>query len=65
MEFSGRASDGKRYMGLRNYGCLSTYVKLDPTDVFVNEVPNNWSLEDAVTIPLAYYTVSDLSQNFL
>lgn len=58
-EFSGRSNTGKRYMGLLSHGCLSTFIELNSHDIFVNEVPNNWSLEDAVTVPLAYYVVTE------
>lgn len=44
-------------MGLLSHGCLSTFIELNCEDILVNEVPNNWSLEDAVTVPLAYYVV--------
>lgn len=57
IEFSGRSHCGKRLMGLRSYGCLSSHIELGANNVFCNDVPKNWSLEDAVTVPLAYYTV--------
>lgn len=58
MEFSGRGKNGERLMGLRSFGCLSTLIKRNEDDLFINEVPKNWSLEEAATIPLAYYTVN-------
>lgn len=57
MEFSGIDKKGNRCMGLRPYGCLSTMIEISKDDFFFHEIPKNWSLEDATTVPLAYYTV--------
>lgn len=55
MEYSGKTNDGKRVMGLVNSGALATCVKADPLLLF--EVPNNWSMADAATVPCVYGTV--------
>ncbi|KAL7036629.1 hypothetical protein ACKWTF_008882 [Chironomus riparius] len=55
MEFSGRTRDGRRVMGLVTSGALATNVKADPMLLF--DIPNNWSLADAATVPCVYGTV--------
>lgn len=55
MEFSGRTRDGRRVMGLVSSGALATSVKTDPMLLF--DIPNNWSLADAATVPCVYGTV--------
>jgi fatty acid synthase len=42
-------------MGVVNSRALATYVRGDSQ--FLWEVPESWSLEDAVTIPAVYSTV--------
>jgi hypothetical protein len=56
MEFSGRNQKGKRVMGMLDSGCLSTMVLADKNMMW--NVPNHWTLEDAVTVPMGYGTVS-------
>ncbi|KAL1497478.1 hypothetical protein ABEB36_008436 [Hypothenemus hampei] len=52
MEFSGKIHTGKRVMGLLPKGALATLVKAN----YIWEVPQNWSLKDAATVPIAYST---------
>lgn len=54
-EFSGYGEDGKRYMGICNNGALSTVIK--SVNELLVEVPTDWSLEDAATVPFAYFIV--------
>lgn len=56
LEFSGRNSKGKRVMGMVDAKGLATTVLSDP--MFLWEVPEKWSLEEASTIPVVYGTVS-------
>ncbi|XP_063623054.1 fatty acid synthase-like [Cydia splendana] len=53
IEFSGRSSIGKRVMGIVERG-LATTVMADTS--FIWEVPTQWSLEEAATVPVAYAT---------
>lgn len=52
-EFSGRTSDGRRVMGIMNKA-MATTVVADPD--FLLEVPEEWTLEEAATVPVAYGT---------
>ncbi|GLH17053.1 Uncharacterized protein GBIM_21892, partial [Gryllus bimaculatus] len=54
-EFSGRLSDGRRVMGMRMGGCLSTEVIVP--EFFLWDVPDEMTLLEASTIPAAYGTV--------
>lgn len=54
LEFSGRNSKGKRVMGMVDAKGLATTVLSDP--MFLWEVPEKWSLEEASTIPVVYGT---------
>lgn len=54
-EFAGVRSDGKRVIGLVTSGAFTTYFH-DAECVTWN-VPDDWSLADAATIPLVYCTV--------
>lgn len=54
LEFSGRDTSGKRVMGMVAARSLATTVLADPG--FMWEVPENWSLEEASTVPVAYAT---------
>jgi NADPH:quinone reductase-like Zn-dependent oxidoreductase len=56
MEFSGRNQKGQRVMGMIDSGSLSTMVLADKTMMW--NVPDCWTLEDAVTVPMGYGTVS-------
>ncbi|RNA09364.1 fatty acid synthase [Brachionus plicatilis] len=53
MEFSGHA-DGQKCMGIVSARGLSTQVVLDKS--YVWQVPHEWSLWDAATVPVAYST---------
>ncbi|KAF5296382.1 hypothetical protein FQA39_LY12501 [Lamprigera yunnana] len=54
-EFSGKDKRGKRYMGIAESSALANGVSCHP--LLLTEVPNSWSLEEAATIPIVYYTV--------
>jgi len=54
LEFAGKDSKGKRVMGLVAARGLATTVLADPT--FMWEVPKEWSLEEAATVPVCYAT---------
>ena len=54
MEFSGKTSDGKRCMGIVSAKGLATVVTAD--NAYLWKVPDDWSLEDAATVPVAYST---------
>lgn len=56
LEFAGRTPDGRRVMGMMSRGALSNMIICDKTLIW--DVPDEWSLEDAVTIPVVYGTVS-------
>ena len=43
-------------MGMLPRACLSSVIKADP--VLVWEIPDEWTLEEVVTIPVVYATVS-------
>lgn len=49
-EFSGIDSSGRRVMGLVKSGALATTL-LTEND-FLWDIPDKWSLEDAVTVPV-------------
>lgn len=54
MEFSGRAADGKRIMGLVPSKGLATSVAAPSR--FIWEVPERWSLMEAASVPVVYTT---------
>ncbi|KAL5018316.1 hypothetical protein ScPMuIL_004038 [Solemya velum] len=54
MEFSGKDQSGKNVMGLVPTMALATKVYVEESLLW--EVPNNWSLEQAATVTLAYGT---------
>lgn len=54
LEFSGRSSDGKRVMGMVAACGLASTVLADRG--FLWDVPAQWSLEQAATVPVAYAT---------
>uniref|UniRef100_A0A8B9S4W5 Fatty acid synthase n=1 Tax=Apteryx owenii TaxID=8824 RepID=A0A8B9S4W5_APTOW len=54
MEFSGRDLAGKRVMGLLPAKGLATVVDCDKR--FLWEVPQNWTLEEAASVPVVYAT---------
>lgn len=53
MDFSG-VSEGKRIMGICNYN-IALQCKTDENLIW--EVPDEWRLEDAATVPLVYSMV--------
>lgn len=56
LEFSGIKKDGKRVMGIGlNAGALATHY--DAKHAMLWDIPEFWSLEEAATIPLVYFTV--------
>ncbi|CAN8007233.1 unnamed protein product, partial [Ixodes pacificus] len=54
LEFSGRDPLGRRVMGSVAAEGMATAVAADPD--FLWEVPADWSLEEAATVPVAYST---------
>ena len=54
MEFAGRLKDGSRVMGILPAQSLATTVVYDKE--YAWNVPENWSLQDAATVPVAYST---------
>lgn len=53
-EYSGIDASGKRIMGLVENRCMAN---LHIADRFLCwEIPNNWSLEEAATVPCVYGT---------
>lgn len=54
LEFSGRDPRGRRVMGMVAARGLATTVQAD--EGFLWEVPDEWSLEEAATVPVAYAT---------
>ena len=53
-EFSGRMLNGKRVMGMTLNKGLATTVATDPSLLW--DVPDEWTLEEAASIPIAYGT---------
>ncbi|KAK3908916.1 Fatty acid synthase [Frankliniella fusca] len=54
LEFAGRTRDGRRVMGMMSRGALSNMIICDKRLLW--DVPDEWSLEEAVTIPVVYGT---------
>lgn len=56
VEFSGVTDDGRRVMGIGLTGmALSTHYAVD--NALLWDVPENWTLENAATVPMVYYTI--------
>lgn len=56
LEFSGIKKDGRQVMGIGlNAGALATHY--DANQAMLWNVPEFWSLEEAATVPLVYFTV--------
>ena len=53
-EYSGKTKYGERIAGMINHKALATAVKIVPESSFV--VPDEWSLEEAATVPVVYIT---------
>jgi fatty acid synthase len=56
-EFSGVTGDGRRVMGMLNNGAFVTHMVLKAMEPFIMNCPDNWTLEEAATIPIIYFTV--------
>lgn len=56
LEFAGRDASGKRIMGMVPAKGLATDVVLNNETDFIYPVPDNWTLEQAATVPVAYST---------
>ncbi|XP_070505887.1 fatty acid synthase-like [Chironomus tepperi] len=55
-EFSGIRRNGERVMGIGvNAGALATHY--DANKAILWKVPDSWTLEEAATVPLVYFTV--------
>jgi len=54
-EYAGRTERGDRIMGMITSRALSNLVVYDPYLAW--KVPDNWSLEEAATVPVVYGTV--------
>jgi fatty acid synthase len=56
LEFVGKSRSGKRVMGMVEARGLATHVFADP--MFMWELPAEWTMEEAATVPVAYSTVT-------
>jgi hypothetical protein len=56
IEFSGMIEGGGRIMGLAQYDSDNCTIHPDPELTW--HVPQEWNLQDAVTVPFVYTTVS-------
>lgn len=55
-EFSGIKRNGDRVMGMTNKaGALSTHYNAE--DAILWKIPDSWTLEEAASVPLVYFTV--------
>ncbi|GFW74416.1 fatty acid synthase [Trichonephila clavipes] len=54
LEFAGRLDNGRRIMGFIPSGGLATTVAVDTSLMW--DVPDDWTLEEACTVPVAYAT---------
>ena len=54
-EFSGTTKEGRKIMGMGPTGAMATHYDANKTLLW--DVPNNWSLDEAASVPLVYYTV--------
>ncbi|KFB44203.1 fatty acid synthase S-acetyltransferase [Anopheles sinensis] len=55
LEFSGVTATGKRVMGIVSAGSMATVIEADP--LFLLDVPDEYTLEQAASIPTVYATV--------
>ncbi|XP_074596261.1 fatty acid synthase-like [Brevipalpus obovatus] len=55
LEYSGYDNKGNRVMGMTGFGAMATRYQINSMD-FVWPVPEDWSLEDAATVPVVYGT---------
>ena len=57
MEFSGRHRiNGTRVMGMLPVNGIASCVSVDKRDLFIYPVIDSWTLEEAATIPVVYFT---------
>lgn len=57
-EFAGRYKEsGKRIMGMISRGALTSVIGENSAGYIAWDVPDNWSLAEAATIPVVYGTV--------
>lgn len=54
-EYSGITESGRRLMGMLTTGAMATHVECDESLTWA--VPENWTLEEAATVPVVYGTV--------
>lgn len=54
-EFSGVTDKGRKVMGMGPTGAMATHYPLQNTLLW--DVPSDWTLEEAASVPLVYYTV--------
>ncbi|XP_062542362.1 fatty acid synthase-like [Armigeres subalbatus] len=54
-EYSGVSVRGRRVMGVLPSGAMATMVECDPLMTWT--IPDDWSLEEAATVPVVYGTV--------
>ena len=54
LEFSGKNKYGERIAGICKYGGMATATTFNPDGAV--RVPDNWSLEEAATVPIVYMT---------
>lgn len=62
MEFAGRNASGKRVLGLVPGGALATSVLAHKDLVW--PLPDEWTLEEACTVPRTYSLVSVIAMFF-
>lgn len=54
-EYSGVTQDGRRVMGMIASKAISTHIM--PKELLLIDVPDNWTLEEAASVPVVYFTV--------
>lgn len=62
-EYAGRSEDGKRWMGMVICKTMATLVECDKGLLWA--VPDEWTLEEAATVPVVYGTASTIFINNL
>ena len=55
LEYSGTTEENDRVMGIVLQGALATYI--EPNDLLYWKIPDDWTLEEAATVPCVYATV--------
>ncbi len=61
-EFSGKMKDGRRYMGFARSKCIANVVETKANNAW--PVPDQWTLEEAATVPVVYSTVRAIFPQF-